>query len=307
MRTIKKYCRPLWHILQMLYVAYYARKVRADKFLRFAKPGHYYSPIPSELDVQRAACTRSENADRTFTDLRLPSDSHESLWQELKALTHGSSHGSETAKRFEPNNSFYSGLDAYVCEAIITKLKPRRIIEIGSGYSSALMLDAVAEAGLAVDFTFVDPDPVRLKMLLRESDWKRSRIHTQIVQEVDRSLFEKLEENDILFIDSSHVSKCGSDVNYLLFEILPLVQKGVWIHVHDIPWPFEYSAEWLADGRAWNEAYLVRAFLTNNDSYRIRFMNAWFMQAHPDKIREVGLPSAAQASSLWIQKTGSNG
>jgi hypothetical protein len=82
-------------------------------------------------------------------------------------------------------------------------------------------------------------------------------------------IFCGLEENDILFIDSTHVTKINSDVNKIIFEILPKLQKGVLIHFHDIFWPFEYPQTWIREGMFWNEAYILRAFLEYNNSFEI--------------------------------------
>ena len=90
------------------------------------------------------------------------------------------------------------------------------------------------------------------------------------IQHADKSLFSALEPNDILFIDTSHVAKAGSDVNYLLFEILPILKPGVLVHIHDIFLPDEYPKKWvIEDGRNWNEQYLVRAFLQYNPAFEI--------------------------------------
>src|SRR5471032_1228815 len=107
--------------------------------------------------------------------------------------------------------------------------------------------------------TFVDPEPDRLRLLLREDDARRATVIPQPVQQLDPRQFRHFGRNDILFIDSSHVSKIGSDVNYLFFEVLPRLASGVVIHVHDIFWPFEYPEEWFREGRCYNELYLVHA------------------------------------------------
>jgi hypothetical protein len=115
--------------------------------------------------------------------------------------------------------------------------KPKQIIEVGSGFSSALMLDVN-------DIDFIDPYPHRLYSLLKEADAERHNVIADKVQNIDIGVFQKLKENDILFIDSSHVSKIGSDVNFLMFEVLPNIQSGVLIHFHDIFYNFEYPEYW---------------------------------------------------------------
>ena len=104
--------------------------------------------------------------------------------------------------------------------------------------------------------------------------------------------------NDILFIDSTHVSKLGSDVNRIFFEILPTLQPGVLIHFHDIFWPFEYPSDWVKKGFAWNEAYILRAFLEFNDSFEIIFF-ASFLHTHHHAWFQENMP-------LWLKNSGGN-
>ena len=112
-----------------------------------------------------------------------------------------------------------------------------------------------------------------------------------------------LEKNDILFIDSTHVSKAGSDVNYILFEILPTLKEGVIIHFHDVFYPFEYPQGWIEKGFAWNEDYLLRAFLMYNSNFELLFFNTYMEQFHktwiaknmPDILKNMG-------GGLWLRK-----
>ena len=119
-----------------------------------------------------------------------------------------------------------------------------------------------------------------------------------------------MRENDILFVDSSHVAKTQSDVVHLLFKILPSLNKGVIIHFHDILWPFEYPRLWLDDGRAWNEAYFLRAFLQFNSAFRILYFNSMMENRLSDFLRST-MPLAMKTpssrltpgnTSLWIRK-----
>src|SRR6185295_14291779 len=115
----------------------------------------------------------------------------------------------------------------------------------------------------------IEPYPDLVKRLLRPDDFDRVQFIRSLVQDVPLKIFDVLEANDILFIDSSHVCKVGSDVYHELFRILPRLRPGVIIHFHDIFWPFEYPEDWLREGRAWNELYLMRAFLQHNEAYEI--------------------------------------
>src|SRR5690606_17050723 len=109
--------------------------------------------------------------------------------------------------------------------------------------------------------------------------------------------------NDILFIDSTHVSKINSDVNYIFFEILPRLASGVYIHFHDIFFPFEYPKAWVYEGRAWNEAYILRAFLQYNNAFSVVLMNTFMDQFHKSFFREhMPLCLINPGGSIWIRK-----
>lgn len=187
---------------------------------------------------------------------------------------------------------------------MLRHLKPQRVIEIGSGYSSALMLD-VNEMflGHQVEFTFIEPFPKLLKSLVRTSDLEQSTLIDKPLHAVGQEIFGDLRSGDILFVDSTHVSKAGSDVNEIFFEILPSLEGGTYVHIHDIFFPFEYPEEWIRETRAWNENYLVRAFLTNNSNYEIILFNN-FLGIHCESALERLLPLAAGNSggSLWLKK-----
>jgi hypothetical protein len=113
-----------------------------------------------------------------------------------------------------------------------------------------------------------------------------------------------LGNKDILFIESSHVAKIGSDVVYLVTEVIPRLKKGVIIHFHDIFWPFEYPEEWIRDGRAWNENYILKAFLQFNTQFKILLFNA-YLALHHSNAMEHYLPLFMQGPgcSLWLEKT----
>jgi predicted O-methyltransferase YrrM len=182
---------------------------------------------------------------------------------------------------------------------------PKRVIEVGSGFSSALMLD-VNDRFLngQTEFTFIDPNGERLNEVLRPNDFSKARIIAQAVQRVPLSIFQELQANDILFIDSSHVSKAGSDVNYLYFEVLSRLAPGVLVQVHDVFWPFEYPCDWIREGRAWNEAYLLRAFLSFNANFEIVFWAPYAAERWRDLIAS-RMPDYMEntGASLWLRRT----
>jgi Methyltransferase domain len=160
------------------------------------------------------------------------------------------------------------------------------VIEIGSGYSSVALLD-VNQRHLdnAIACTFVEPYPELLESLLRPGDRERIRIHPHPVQDVGREVVAPLRAGDVLVVDSTHVLKTGSDVNTILFEILPALASGVYIHFHDVFYPFEYPREWVYQERAWNEVYARRAFLQYNDAFEIVYFNHFFALFHAERLR----------------------
>lgn len=161
------------------------------------------------------------------------------------------------------------------------------------------------------EFTFIEPHPDRLMQLLRPTDITnpKLKINRSLVQDSPLELFEFLEENDILFADSSHVSKTGSDVNFLFFEVFPRLQSGVYIHIHDIFCPFEYPQSWIVAGRAWNEIYLLHSFLEFNNNFQIIYFNHYMETTHREKVHSM-LPSCLKEpsnkitipGSIWIKK-----
>ena len=140
-----------------------------------------------------------------------------------------------------------------------------------------------------------------LKSLLKPTD--NIKILDRGLQDIELSYFDILNEGDILFIDSTHVSKVNSDVNYLFFEILPRLKKGVYIHLHDIFYPFEYPKEWIYKGMIWNELYLLRAFLQNNNDYEIIFFQNMMMKTHEKLYREEWpFNHSLHGGSFWMRK-----
>lgn len=197
--------------------------------------------------------------------------------------------------RYSTDNTAYGIVDALVLYSMICEIKPQRIVEIGSGFSSAVMLDTNEyKFGNNIKLEFIEPYPARLNALLKDSD--SIMLQECKLQDAKLDSIKKLNSGDILFIDSSHMGKKGSDVNMIYFKILPLLRKGVYIHIHDVFKEFEYPAEWTRKGWAWNEDYLVRAFLMNNSDYEILFFtDMWTEEFQAHNLNGGG-------GSLWIRK-----
>jgi predicted O-methyltransferase YrrM len=285
---------------------------RNKEFLRFAPPGHFYSPIP-DLDMAR------RNASRVFDSsvddvpaVRLNEDAQVMLLSRF-AGHHGEMPFPErpsNRSRYHLDNQWFGYGDGVTLYSMMREFTPARIVEVGSGYSSAAMLDVDERFFGAIDLTFIDPYPQRLLGLLGQADRDRCIVHQQAVQDVPIEVFTQLGAGDFLFIDSSHLAKTDSDVLHLLSRVLPVLQPGVIVHIHDILWPFEYPASWLEQGRAWNEAYFVRAFLQFNDTFDILYFNSYMERKHADLVRAamplaMSVPSMENTignSSLWLRK-----
>ena len=200
----------------------------------------------------------------------------------------------------------YNGGDGVVLWTMINHYRPRRIIEIGSGYSSACMLDTADHLRLTdLHLTCIEPNPERLFSILRPEDAARMTIHRTGVQEIDLAVFDALEANDILFIDSSHVLKTGSDVHFELFHILPRLKAGVLVHFHDCRFPMEYSDRQIfVKNYSWNEVYGVRALLMYSTRFRPLFYGSLFAQCFPDLAALSAPFKRNKGSALWIQVCG---
>jgi predicted O-methyltransferase YrrM len=280
---------------------HYTGSARAERFPR----GHYNSPLPGYDEVER----RAEALFATDVDALPGIDLR--VEAQLALLRDVADHVADfdwpaapsPDHRYYRENPWFEIGDALALYLMLRRSAPRRVVEVGSGFSSALMLD-VNERFLdgSVHFTFIEPYPERLHALLRDADRERCRIHEAPVQEVPVSVFDALEARDVLFIDSSHVSRIGSDVNHLFFEVLPRLAPGVLVEVHDVLWPFEYPRKWVLAGSAWNEAYLVRAFLQYNDRFEIVWFNSYL--AHRQRAALEALAPEVLASpggSLWLR------
>jgi hypothetical protein len=215
--------------------------------------------------------------------------------------------------RYYFNNSWYGHCDAILLYGMIRHFKPGKIIEVGSGFSSALMLDTIEHfMQNSCQCYFIEPSPKRLLSLLKVKDEKNVIINKQ-VQDVNPDFFKQLQVNDILFIDSSHISKIGSDVNHILFDILPALNKGVLVHFHDIFYPFEYPKSlamlFAQQARGDNEDYILRAFLQYNSQFEIVIFNAFLTKYYQDWFAKhmplclTGMPVCVTGgSSIWLRK-----
>jgi hypothetical protein len=272
----------------------------------FVPPGHFYSPI---VDPDEAAkyltLARSVSAE-SVSGIVINRNEMVKAWYDLIPFftTSPFSANQTPPLRYHFENPFYSWGDGSMLHAMLRHFCPRRVVEIGCGWSSACMLDTIGKyLGGNCRVTFIEPFPQRLRELIPNLP-ANSKIIESRVQDASLGIFEELSSGDILFIDSTHVLRTGSDVCFELFDILPRLTKGVLVHIHDMFWPFEYPVSWIIDdNRSWNELYAVRAFLTHNNAWRIVMFNDYLAQVERPMIeRTFPLFLRNSGGALWLQR-----
>jgi predicted O-methyltransferase YrrM len=247
-------------------------------------PKHYYSPIPDESDLGATYWDEVSELPGIRLDPAIPIALVEGplvrFFAEFRQQF-GIEAGDPGSSAFTLINGAYMAVDAHIYYGLVRHLKPRRIIEIGSGQSTRLAAAAArrnADDRAACKITAIEPYPQEsLRALSSEVD-----IVVAKLQSVDLALFDTLAENDILFIDSTHVLREGNDVQKIYLEILPRLRKGIYVHVHDISLPERYPQVYFEKGLYWNEQYLLQAFLAFNDGFKIVWPGNWMMIHHRD-------------------------
>jgi hypothetical protein len=273
-------------------------------------PGHFYSPFPSlEALAERTDVFGRDPVDVPAVDLGV--DAQWALLDELEPLVAGvewprtPAEAEAAGTRYWADNPAYADGDALFLRAMLRHVRPKQLVELGSGYSSAQTLDTrdqFLDGELAV--TFVDPYPELLESLLRPDDRASVTILPVGTEALDPGVITSLQAGDVLFIDSTHVAKPGSDVNRNLFEILPMLNPGVVVHLHDIFPAFEYPEDWVREGRGWTELYVLRAFLMYNHAYEVVLWPALLHVLDREQVERRFPPMARNAGgAIWLRKT----
>ena len=206
------------------------------------------------------------------------------------------------ADRYDWSNPAYNPIDASIYHSMIRHFQPGHIIEVGCGYSTLVALNALELNGSG-RITCIEPFPPEF---LGAQIHRLAALHTIPAQNAPLEIFDALEPGDFLFVDSTHVSRIGSDVNFLVLKVLPRLKPGVIIHFHDIFLPFEYPREWVIDKIFWNEQYLLLAFLMFNPEFEVLFASHASAAKHQKEIREALAflleKNWRGASSLWLRR-----
>jgi predicted O-methyltransferase YrrM len=249
---------------------------------------HYYSPVPDAADFrpgfwEETSALPGLRIDQA-TCLELLHDVFPQHLGEFRAR-YPVHKPDEDFAGFHLVNGVYMAVDAHAYYALVREHKPARIIEIGSGMSTRLAVDALAENARedrAGTLTAIEP---------HASDFLRAVAGVELIeaklQAVDLSLFGELRANDILFIDSTHVLREGNDVQLEYLELLPRLRDGVLVHIHDVSLPKRYPRVYFETGMYWNEQYLLQAFLAFNDRFEIIWPGNYMMLHHAEEMSSV--------------------
>ena len=234
---------------------------------------HFYQPIPNRQEIMTYA-----GKERPLSSIEWHLDKQTELVKYLLEKYALEFNNKEIFSAFgysEDSSGLISG-DAEVLYAMVREKKPSRIIEIGSGGSTKIIAAALKmnfiENSQKSQLISIEPYPQDfLKDFANVSkDFLEFSLLTQKVEAVDLSVFESLQTNDILFVDSSHVFKSGSDVEFEFLQVYPRLQTGVLVHIHDIFFPYDYPIEWnLKESRYWNEQYFLETFLQFNKKFQV--------------------------------------
>jgi hypothetical protein len=273
---------------------------------------HFYSPIPDS----RALAAELWNSPNSLLGLEMNAKA------QLDLLTRIQQYRGEyncfpleepaslpgKHRPFWINNGMFVAVDAEVLYSMVRIFRPRRLFEIGCGHSTVVSSMAIAanhrdDSTYDCEFVCCDPTPPGWLMKQRTNV---TRFLQQPIQRTPLSDFDCLRANDVLFIDSSHVAATGSDVNFLLLQVLPRLASGVLIQIHDIHMPYEYPESWSKQlAIFWNEQYLVQAFLLFNKEFEILWAGQYLHRTHPTQLSlafKSYNPSSTMPGSLWLRR-----
>jgi predicted O-methyltransferase YrrM len=289
------------------YISHLNRELR--KYKTWYPPGHYYNPQVDPKAIEAFSDQVFDTSKKSVHGIDFREQAQLELLDELLPYYKEVPFPVEQTSgfRYFLGNGIFSYSDGIFLYMLMRHFRPKRIIEVGSGHSSAVMIDTNERfLDNGVSLTFIEPYPERLYSLLKDSDKTKNRIYELPIQQVPLSTFAELEAGDFLFVDSSHVSKTGSDVNFIFFEVLPRLKSGVIIHFHDVFTPMEYPKSWVMKKDSWfgfNEIYILRAFLMYNPDFEIIMFNT-FLEEHHEEWFQKNMPLCLEnkGGSIWLRK-----
>ena len=287
-------------------------------------PAHFYVPLPKTQDLEKFDCRSSSR----LTGIQMNDEGQLRLLNEVLVrqkdkfvFAMEEEAVSSATYKYQWENCCFGGAEAHVYWSLIVEFRPKRILEIGAGWSTKLAASAVRYLTNLRDgkqvplLESIDPYAtgsfdgtvlIRNQMQdLAHAFPGFSSLRKKRIQDVEPAKFQELESGDILFIDSSHSVFVGSDVTHLVLEVLPLLRPGVFVHFHDIFIPFSYSCEHIADRTFWNEQYLLQAFLVQNSEWEVIWGEAYMETKFPEehaRMKPVGFSGYHRKSSFWMRR-----
>jgi predicted O-methyltransferase YrrM len=247
-------------------------------------PNHFYWPVPDIAELEhrkwpaRMPTTSFDyHFDRQLELLRTMKAEYAAEWSFPEQSTNGGYHY---------NNGFFETVDAEIAYSFVRKFKPTRIVEVGTGLSTRILAASLQanlrDGRMGGELVSIDPMPARLP---QNGFSDLVTVIPRRVQDVDLSVFQSLRRNDILFIDSSHVVATGNDVVREYLDIVPNLQPGVLVHLHDIFLPSDYPREAeLRNMCFWSEQYLLQAFLSFNSSFEVLWASSAMQAFHREAL-----------------------
>lgn len=228
----------------------------------------------------------------------------EKMREILSAITHFS----DEYQPLHTEDGYPSNGDGAILYGLIRYLKPRHVVEIGSGRSSvityeAMKLNANEYFESLARLTCIEPYPSEVLRTLSLKD--NVELIEDKAESIEPSYFSCLASGDVLFIDSSHVADIGNDVHHLYLRVLPRLPVGVYVHIHDIRLPFDYPRSWVVDQKKhWTEQYLLHMFLAFNNSFEVVFASNYMFDQYKSEMVEAlpGLDSRGWPGGFWIQR-----
>jgi predicted O-methyltransferase YrrM len=270
--------------------AYHLQPGLQDRLRYHVKPFRPTSPIPNRFELD----PRPPDAPKPWPFLAADPSAYASLLSELAPFLR------DLPAELPLHNTWYGGADAALLYAMVRKLKPARVVEVGCGYSTRILCAACrhneAHAPPA-DVLCIDPLPRR--------EWQDlpATFDRRPVQQTPIERFARLGPNDLLFVDSSHVLKMQSDVLFLLAEALPILSPGVVVHVHDIFTPYDYPPEFSLDTCHMNEQYALECLLANSPGWQVLLPLHHLHRAKPEWLAPLCPGAPGRPSAFWMRKT----
>jgi len=272
-------------------------------------PVHFSSPIPDIIDLKRRKIWMKKGK-LSGIDFKIKEQLHllKELGKKYQKECQWSAKPTANQVDFFTNNQSFGFGCAAILHSMIREFQPKNIIEIGSGNSSKIISEALKLNKGKVNYIIIDPYPPDY---IRQRKIEYNRMIKKRVELLDSRFFDQLKKDDILFIDSSHTVKIGGDVNFLYLEVLPRLNPGVIVHIHDIALPYEYPEIYATSEvfrQFWTEQYLLQSFLCFNPEFEILLAVGNIMVDYPNIFRKA-FPAyndpqidKVNSGSFWIRR-----